>query len=284
MIRLELLLNFSLRDAVITELARIRSLVVRPSSVMSKYQGQARIRRTSAVELNVDAVLSPDSFMRESVSAFNAQLLDVRSNEIIWSDRIDASSDDVIGVQDEITQRIVDGLRLELSPDEQAGCAIRRPSTPKRTKNTCAAATDLRDSSFARCQRKIAMAAIQHFNRAIELRSRIRLWRTDGLGACHVNRVFKGWGVSKTLKSRGRFHKACQSIPTIIEARMLMVFVLFGAARNRRHAMKWRACVAKLPTEAVVYFVKARCIDWMVNMTARFVRMTGWCISIRQLS
>src|SRR5207249_5830615 len=32
--------EFALADAVITELARIRSLVVRPSSVMSKYQGQ----------------------------------------------------------------------------------------------------------------------------------------------------------------------------------------------------------------------------------------------------
>src|SRR6266446_6885010 len=32
--------EFALADAVITELARIRSLVVRPSSVMSRYQGQ----------------------------------------------------------------------------------------------------------------------------------------------------------------------------------------------------------------------------------------------------
>ena len=32
--------EFSLADAVITELARVRSLVVRPSSVIAKYQGQ----------------------------------------------------------------------------------------------------------------------------------------------------------------------------------------------------------------------------------------------------
>jgi hypothetical protein len=87
----------------------------------------------------------------------NAQLLDVRSNEIIWSDRIDASADDVIAVQDEITQRIVDGLRIELTADEQAGLRNQRPSTPKPTRNSYAAAIDSRDLSFARFRRKIAM-------------------------------------------------------------------------------------------------------------------------------
>src|ERR1700738_2387104 len=50
--------EFSLADAVITELARIRSLVVRPSSVMSKYQGQPADSGDVGRELNVDAVLS----------------------------------------------------------------------------------------------------------------------------------------------------------------------------------------------------------------------------------
>ena len=50
--------EFSLADAVITELARIRSLVVRPSSVMSKYQGQPADPADVGRELNVDAVLS----------------------------------------------------------------------------------------------------------------------------------------------------------------------------------------------------------------------------------
>src|SRR5205814_8830665 len=50
--------EFALADAVITELARIRSLVVRPSSVMTKYQGQAVDPPAVGRELNVDAVLS----------------------------------------------------------------------------------------------------------------------------------------------------------------------------------------------------------------------------------
>ena len=108
---------------MITELARIRSLVVRPSSVMSKYQGQAVDPADVGRELNVDAVLSAGFIHVGERFRVNAQLLDVRTGEIIWSDRVDASANDMIAVQDEITKRIVDGLRLELSPDEQAGLA-----------------------------------------------------------------------------------------------------------------------------------------------------------------
>ena len=105
----------------------IRSLVVRPSSVMSKYQGQVVDPADVGRELNVDAVLSAGFLAVGGRFRVNAQLLDVRNGEIIWSDRVDASADDIIAVQDEITKRIVDGLRLELSPDEEKGLA--QPAT-----------------------------------------------------------------------------------------------------------------------------------------------------------
>src|SRR5207253_3476091 len=82
--------EFALADAVITELARIRSLVVRPSSVMSKYQGQAADPSDVGRELNVDAVLSAGFIHVGERFRVNAQLLEVKSGEIIWSDRVDA--------------------------------------------------------------------------------------------------------------------------------------------------------------------------------------------------
>src|SRR5262245_50418741 len=249
--------EFSLADAVITELARIRSLVVRPSSVMSKYQGQAADPADVGRELNVDAVLSAGFIHAGERFRVNAQLLDVRSNEIIWSDRIDASSDDVIGVQDEITQRIVDGLRLELSPDEQAGLA------QSKTVNAEAYEEYLRGRDrFARfIFRTVAAedcdAAIAHFNRAIELDPDFGLAH-DGLGACHVNRVFKGLGgVEDFEKAEVAFNKALSVDPTIIEARMLMVFVLLWRGQKQKARDEVARMRREAPNEAVVYFVKA---------------------------
>ena len=249
--------EFSLADAVITELARIRSLVVRPSSVMSKYQGQSVDPADVGRELNVDAVLSAGFIHAGERFRVTAQLLDVRSNDILWSDKIDASAGDVIGVQDEITQRIVDGLRLELSPDEQAGL--------EKTKTVNAEAYDefLRGRDrFARfIFRTVAAedcdAAIKHFSRAIELDPEFGL-AYDGLGAAHVNRVFKGLGgVEDFEKAEAAFNKALAIDPNIIEARMLMVFVQLWRGQKAQAREEVARMRRQAPNEAVVYFVKA---------------------------
>ena len=249
--------EFALADAVITELARIRSLVVRPSSVMSKYQGQPVDPADVGRELNVDAVLSAGFIHIGERFRVTAQLLDVRSSEIIWSEKIDASADDVIAVQDEITQRIVDGLRLELSPDEQAGL--------EKTKTVNAEAYDefLRGRDrFARfIFRTVAGedcdAAIQHFTRATELDPEFGL-AYDGLGAAHVNRVFKGLGGAGDFeKAETAFNKALAIDPNIIEARMLMVFVQLWRGQKAKAREEVERMRRQAPNEAVVHFVKA---------------------------
>jgi len=249
--------EFALADAVITELARIRSLVVRPSSVMSKYQGQAVDPADVGRELNVDAVLSAGFIHVGERFRVNAQLLDVRTGEIIWSDRVDASANDVIAVQDEITKSIVDGLRLELSPDEQAGLA-----QPK-TVNAEAYDEFLRGRDrFARfIFRTVAAddcnAAIKHFNRAIELDPEFGL-AYDGLGACHVNRVFKGLGGAEDFEeAEVAFNKALSIDGNIVEARMLMVFVLLWRGQKQKAREEVARMRREAPNEAVVYFVKA---------------------------
>ena len=249
--------EFALADAVITELARIRSLVVRPSSVMSKYQGQAADPSDVGRELNVDAVLSAGFIHVGERFRVNAQLLEVKSGEIIWSDRVDASADDIIAVQDEITRRIVDGLRLELSPDEQAGLA--QPATV----NAEAYDEFLRGRDrFARfIFRTVAAedcdAAIRHFTRAIELDSEFGL-AYDGLGACYVNRVFKGLGGAEDFeRAEGAFNRALAIDPNIIEARMLMVFVLLWRGQKQKAREEVARMRREATNEAVVHFVKA---------------------------
>src|SRR5260221_8091224 len=249
--------EFSLADAVITELARIRSLVVRPSSVMSKYQGQAADPADVGRELNVDAVLSAGFIAAGERFRVNAQLLDIKRGEIIWSDRVDASANDIIAVQDEITKSIVDGLRLELSPDEQAELA--QPATV----NAEAYEEYLRGRDrFARfIFRTVAEsdcdAAIRHFNRAIELDDGFGL-AYDGLGACHVNRVFKGLGGADDFeRAESAFVKALAIDPNIIEARMLMVFVYLWRGQKQKAREEVARMGREAPSEPVVHFVKA---------------------------
>jgi eukaryotic-like serine/threonine-protein kinase len=249
--------EFSLADAVITELARLRSLVVRPSSVISKYQGQQVDPRDAGRELNVNAVLAAGFIHAGERFRVTAQLLDVATGDLLWSDRIDAAASDILTVQDTIVQRIVDGLRLELTHDEQAGIA--RPAT----QNAAAYEEYLRGRDlFARfifrtVAPEDAAAAIAHFERAIELDPDFALAH-DGLGACYANRVFKGFGSAEDFeRAEKAFEKALALDPNMPEARMLMVFVYLWRGQKQKARSEVARARSTYPNEAVVYFVKA---------------------------
>lgn len=249
--------EFSLADAVITELARVRSLVVRPSSVIAKYQGQQIDPRDVGRDLNVNAVLTAGFIHAGEHFRVTAQLLDVESGEILWSDRIDTSAADIIVVQDTIAQRIVEGLRLELTHAEQANIA--KP----RTENATAYEQYLRGRDlFARfIFRTIAAedcnAAIEHFQRAVELDPNFALAH-DGLGASYVNRVFKGLGGAEDFeRAEVAFNKALAIDPQLIEARMLMVFVYMWRGQKQKAREEVARARKEAPDEPVVHFVKA---------------------------
>ncbi|HKY26362.1 MAG TPA: protein kinase, partial [Pyrinomonadaceae bacterium] len=249
--------EFSLADAVITELARVRSLVVRPSSVISRFQGQQIDPRDVGRELNVSAVLAAGFMHAGERFRVTAQLLDVTSGEILWSDRIDTSAADIIAVQDTIAQQIVEGLRLELTHDEQAGIA--KPST----QNAAAYEQYLRGRDlFARfifrtVDPQDCSAAIEHFQRAIELDPNFAL-AYDGLGASLVNRVFKGLGGAEDFeRAESAFAKALSIDPKLIEARMLMVFVYMWRGQKQKAREEVARARREAPDEAVVHFVKA---------------------------
>jgi serine/threonine-protein kinase len=248
--------EFSLADAVITELARIRSLVVRPSSVMSKYQGQVVDPADVGRELSVDAVLSAGFLAVGGRFRVNAQLLDVKTGEIIWSDRVDASAEDIIAVQDEITRHIVNGLRLELSPDEEKNLAQPKTVNAEAYDEYLRGRDRFARFIFRTVSAEDCDAAIKHFTRAIELDSEFALAH-DGLGACYVNRVFKGLGgVEDFENAEAAFNRALQNDPNIAEARMLMVFVLLWRGQKQKAREEVARMRREAPNEAVVYFVK----------------------------
>ena len=249
--------EFSLADAVITELARVRSLVVRPSSVIARYQGQQRDPREIGQELNVNAVLTAGFMHAGERFRVTAQLLDVNTGDILWSDRIDTAASDIIALQDTIAQRIVEGLCVELSPAEQVGIA------KASTQNAAAYEQYLRGRDlFARfifrtTSPEDCAAAIQHFERAIELDPNFALAH-DGLGASYVNRVFKGFGGAEDYeRAEAAFSKALAIDRNIFEARMLMVFVYLWRGDKQKAREEVARARREAPDEPVVHFVKA---------------------------
>jgi eukaryotic-like serine/threonine-protein kinase len=249
--------EFSLADAVITELARVRSLVVRPSSVIARYQGQQRDPREIGKELNVSAVLTAGFIHSGERFRVTAQLIDVASGELLWSDRIDTAASDIIALQDTIAQRIVEGLSVELSPAEQVGIGKASTRNPLAYEQYLRGRDLFARFIFRTLSAEDCAGAISHFERAIQLDPNFAL-AYDGLGACHVNRVFKGFGGSEDYEEAEKaFTKALSIDPNIFEARMLMVFVYLWRGQKQKARDEVARARREAPNEPVVHFVKA---------------------------
>lgn len=248
--------EFALADAVITELAQVRSLVVRPSSLVAKYQGQTVDPREVGNDLNVDAVLDARFLKAGEKFRVTAQLLDVKNGAILWSDRIDVAAGDIITIQDTIVQRIVDGLRLELSADEQGQLAKRPTDNAEAYEEYLRGRDAFGRYIFRTLGREDCKAAIDHFQRAVHLDPEFGL-ALSGLGAIYANRVFKGFGDAEDYeRAEDAFSEALAIDPELVEARMLMVFIYLSRGEKRKARDEVARLRRKAPNDASIYFVK----------------------------
>lgn len=102
--------GLSLADSLITELARVKSVAVIPSSSVAKYQNQSVDPARVRAELNVDMVLMGNFLKAGERLRVTAQLIDAVRGGLLWSEKIDADASDVLAIQDRISQRILAGL------------------------------------------------------------------------------------------------------------------------------------------------------------------------------
>ncbi|HET9528433.1 MAG TPA: protein kinase [Pyrinomonadaceae bacterium] len=248
--------QFSLADAVITELARVRSLVVRPSSVIVKYQNREVDPEEAGRDLSVDAILTASFLRAGDRLRVTAQLLDVRTSEILWSERIDADASDVIGVQDTIVHRIVEGLRLELSPDEKVALAKGSTADAAASEEYLRGRDCLANFIYHTVEREHLDSSIEHFRRAIEIDPNFAL-AYSALGSSYVNRVLKGLGQAGDHdKAKAAFTKALALDPKLLEARMQMVFIYLTEGQKLKARTAVETLREEYPNDPGVHFVR----------------------------
>ena len=248
--------QFSLADAVITELARVRSLVVRPSSVIVKYQNKTVDPAEAGRELTVDAILTATFLRAGDRLRVTAQLLDVRTSEILWSERIDADASDIISVQDTIVQRIVEGLRLELSPDEKVQLAKGATADAAASEEYLRGRDCLATFIYHTIEREHLDSSIEHFRRAIEIDPEYAL-AYSALGSAYVNRVLKGLGqTGDHEKAKNAFRKALALDPMLLEARRHMVFIYLTGGQKQKARDEIDALRREFPNDSGVQFVR----------------------------
>jgi serine/threonine protein kinase/tetratricopeptide (TPR) repeat protein len=120
----------SLPEAVGTSLAGLKHLVVR-STHLAPAGGAAVDLKQLAADVEVDYALSGTLMRGGERVRVNAQLLQVPSGTVVWSLQEDAPIHDLFQLQDDLTTRIVDGLAIPLSPEEEKRLARDAPASAR---------------------------------------------------------------------------------------------------------------------------------------------------------
>jgi TolB-like protein/Tfp pilus assembly protein PilF len=113
-------LGFSLADALITKLNYVSSLSVRPSSAVERYRQKNIDIQSVGADLHVDTLLTGGYLRDGDDLRITYQLIDVNGEKLLGGGSIDLKYDNLLRVQDTITDQIIRRLKLTLSPAEAA--------------------------------------------------------------------------------------------------------------------------------------------------------------------
>jgi DNA-binding winged helix-turn-helix (wHTH) protein/TolB-like protein len=124
-------LGFALADSIIGKLAYVSELSVRPSSSVARYASQSPDPVRVANELAVNTLLTGTYVKDGDNLRIAAQLVEPETQRMIWHDTIDVKFHNLLAVQDTVTQQIVSGLQLRLSPREAEHLGASTASDPR---------------------------------------------------------------------------------------------------------------------------------------------------------
>jgi len=108
--------GIGMADAIISRLASLQNLSVRPTNAVLKFVAAAD-PSAAARELQVDSVLAGNYRIVNGTVRVSVQF--VENGATRWGNRYDLRAADMLKFQDDIAQKVVDGLSLQLSGTDQ---------------------------------------------------------------------------------------------------------------------------------------------------------------------
>jgi len=116
-------------DAIISRLATLQNLAVRPTSSVLKYAKGTDDPGQAAQELQVNSVLAGTYQRMGGVMRVSVQLIDHGAAR--WANRYDLQGHDLLRFEDDVAQKVVDELRVQLSGTEQESLKTASTNSPE---------------------------------------------------------------------------------------------------------------------------------------------------------
>jgi len=240
-------------EDIIADLSRISGLFVPARNTMFTYKGAAVNLQQMGKELGVRYALEGSVRKAGGRVRIVAQLIDGETGGHLWAERYDRDLTDVFLVQDEITHRIVESLRVRLLPSERTAIA----KVP--TENVEAYQYYLRGRQFFHRQTKSSLEiAKRMFLRAIELDPNYARAHA-GLADCESELYMGSYGEVTPERILAASARALELDPDLAEAHASRGLVLSALERHDEAEQEFKAAMTLDPNlfEALKFYARA---------------------------
>src|SRR5437660_523128 len=113
-------LSDGMTETLISSLSQLPNLNVKARSSVFRYKGKDTNPQTVGKELNVQAVLNGRVAQRGDQLTLTLELVDVQTENVIWSEQYNRKQSDLVSLQSEIARDVSSKLKIKLSgADEQ---------------------------------------------------------------------------------------------------------------------------------------------------------------------
>ncbi|MGD8726740.1 MAG: protein kinase [Gemmatimonadales bacterium] len=241
-------------EEITNALTKIRSMRVASRTSAFVHKGSTLDVRQIGRKLGVDHVLEGSVRRDGDRIRLTAQLVNVEDGCHLWSERYDRELQDVFAIQDELSQSIVQALRLALSEEEREAIA-RVP-----TDDIQAYDYYLRGRQFFHQFRRKALSfAREMFEKAIEIDPEYALAYT-GIADCS-SFLYMNWGSHpEDLEDAARAcHKALELDPELPEAHSAHGLVLTQRGEHDKAQEAFETAIRLEPNlfEAKYFYARA---------------------------
>jgi serine/threonine protein kinase len=124
-------LTDGITESIINSLSQLTGLRVVPRSVAFRYKGLQADPATVGLALNARTILTGRVAQYDDILVIQAELVDTISESQLWGEQFRQRIDDLMAVQEEISWRISEALRLKLTPRQKTKLKKKHTANPE---------------------------------------------------------------------------------------------------------------------------------------------------------
>ena len=264
-------------EALITDLSKLDGLtrVIARASVLA-YVDSDESLPAIAEQLGVDAVMTGTVLRVDDKVRITGQLVDGRSETILWAERYDRDLSDVLTLQNEIVTAIAREIELHLTPEDERRLSRASPVDPEAHDLYLLGRQQALTLTAASIER-----AIEYFHRAIALDPEFALAHAGLAWAYYRSENWGGGGIGmRTEEARASAMRAVELDPTVADGHALLATLRYardwdwaGAEEAFRRALELNPNHSRTHMEHSFFLTTMGRLDEAVAATARTIEL-----------